>query len=92
MALIQCGRAFEAKLCCDQVLMYSKNNAKALLRRGQAYMKLEELDLASGDLKAALNLLPKSPDIREAVKICTQLKQEAKSKNAFTKWIDRIEK
>eukprot|EP00210_Caulerpa_lentillifera_P008817 g8413.t1 len=90
MALIKCGRGLEAKLCCDRVLFYSSNNAKALLRRGQAYMILKELDLASADLKAALILLPKSIDIREELKTCIKLKQqEAKSNNRlFTRCFD----
>ncbi|KAJ3355744.1 hypothetical protein HDU83_002749 [Entophlyctis luteolus] len=42
----------------DQALKRSPNNAKALFRRGQAYLKLGELLKAEKDLKQASNLAP----------------------------------
>lgn len=41
-----------------QVLLYDKNNTKALYRRGVAYMETGQLDESESDLKKALQLDP----------------------------------
>ncbi|XP_076176311.1 cyclophilin 40 isoform X2 [Ptiloglossa arizonensis] len=48
---------------CTEVLQLDKNNSKALFRRSQAYMGLNEYDLGLGDLKRALLISPNNKDI-----------------------------
>ncbi|KAK3750014.1 hypothetical protein QZH41_008662, partial [Actinostola sp. cb2023] len=43
---------------CSKVLAYQTNNAKALFRRGQAYMNLNDIDRAREDLIKAHELEP----------------------------------
>ncbi|XP_076619620.1 cyclophilin 40 [Colletes latitarsis] len=48
---------------CTEVLQLDKNNNKALFRRSQAYMGLNEYDLGLRDLKQALLVSPNNKDI-----------------------------
>ncbi|OAD61216.1 Peptidyl-prolyl cis-trans isomerase D, partial [Eufriesea mexicana] len=48
---------------CSEVLELNKNNSKALFRRSQAYMGLNEYDLGLADLKHALLVSPNNKDI-----------------------------
>lgn len=48
---------------CTEVLQLNKNNSKALFRRSQAYMGLNEYDLGLADLKQALLESPNNKDI-----------------------------
>ncbi|XP_076641497.1 cyclophilin 40 [Halictus rubicundus] len=53
----------EALKLCTEVLQIDKNNSKALFRRSQAYMGLNEYDLGLKDLKQALQGAPNNKDI-----------------------------
>ncbi|XP_076282843.1 cyclophilin 40 isoform X2 [Lasioglossum baleicum] len=53
----------EALKLCTEVLQIDKNNSKALFRRSQAYMGLNEYDLGLRDLKQALQGSPNNKDI-----------------------------
>ncbi|XP_043253431.1 peptidyl-prolyl cis-trans isomerase D [Colletes gigas] len=53
----------EALRLCAEVLQFDKNNNKALFRRSQAYMGLNEYDLGLRDLKQALLVSPNNKDI-----------------------------
>ncbi|CAK9804666.1 Peptidyl-prolyl cis-trans isomerase D [Anthophora quadrimaculata] len=53
----------EALKLCSEVTQLNKNNSKALFRRSQAYMGLNEYDLALQDLKQALLESPNNKDI-----------------------------
>ncbi|XP_053975182.1 peptidyl-prolyl cis-trans isomerase D [Hylaeus anthracinus] len=48
---------------CTEVLQLDKNNSKALFRRSQAYMGLNEYDLGLRDLKRASSISPNNKDI-----------------------------
>ncbi|XP_006622320.1 peptidyl-prolyl cis-trans isomerase D isoform X1 [Apis dorsata] len=48
---------------CSKVLQLEKNNSKALFRRSQAHMGLNEYDLGLADLKQALLESPNNKDI-----------------------------
>ncbi|XP_031839608.1 cyclophilin 40 isoform X1 [Nomia melanderi] len=53
----------EALKLCTEVLQMDKNNSKALFRRSQAYMGLNEYDFGLRDLKQALLGSPNNKDI-----------------------------
>ncbi|KOC71330.1 Peptidyl-prolyl cis-trans isomerase D [Habropoda laboriosa] len=53
----------EAIKLCSEVLQLNKNNSKALFRRSQAYMGLNEYDLGLQDLRQALLESPNNKDI-----------------------------
>nr|XP_012138417.1 PREDICTED: peptidyl-prolyl cis-trans isomerase D isoform X5 [Megachile rotundata] len=61
---------------CTEVLQLNKNNSKALFRRSQAYMGLNEYDLGLADLKQALLESPNNKDIlQEMDKVKTVMKK-----------------
>eukprot|EP00455_Lapot_gusevi_P049740 TRINITY_DN7109_c0_g1_i6.p1 TRINITY_DN7109_c0_g1~~TRINITY_DN7109_c0_g1_i6.p1 ORF type:complete len:347 (+),score=160.74 TRINITY_DN7109_c0_g1_i6:106-1146(+) len=51
---------------CNKVLEQDPNNQKALFRRGQANIDLDEWDSARSDLQRALDLLRADPNVKEA--------------------------
>ncbi|XP_071864093.1 cyclophilin 40 [Bombus fervidus] len=53
----------EALKLCSEVLQINQNNSKALFRRSQAYMGLNEYDLGLADLQQALLESPNNKDI-----------------------------
>ncbi|XP_034170813.1 cyclophilin 40 isoform X1 [Osmia lignaria lignaria] len=63
---------------CTEVLQINKNNSKALFRRSQAYMGLNEYDLGLADLKQALLESPNNKDI---------LQEMDKVKNVMKKYL-----
>lgn len=52
---------------CDKVLALDKNNSKALFRRGQAYMGLNEYELGLADLRNASQGNPKNKNILKEI-------------------------
>lgn len=52
---------------CDQVLMIDPKNIKALYRRAQSLMKIQELDLAKLDLNQALIIDPNNKEIKNSL-------------------------
>ncbi|KAJ3412086.1 hypothetical protein HDV05_001310 [Chytridiales sp. JEL 0842] len=79
---------------CDKVLAKSENNAKALFRRGQAYLQLNKLDKAEADLRKSVEADPKDPAPRAELAKIKQLKQERdeKAKKEWTGFLDRANK
>ncbi|XP_012288148.1 peptidyl-prolyl cis-trans isomerase D [Orussus abietinus] len=57
----------EALKLCNEVLCSDDSNSKALFRRGQAYMGLNEYDLGLADLKRANIECPNNKDIMEEI-------------------------
>ena len=49
---------------CDAALLLEPASLKGYLRRGQAYLRMEDLDEAKADLMAAAKLDPKSREVR----------------------------
>ena len=52
---------------CNQVLFIEENNTKALFRRGQAYVGLNEYELGLEDLKRSLNQDPNNKEIAKEI-------------------------
>lgn len=63
-------------MSCDEVLKYIASNAKALLRRGQAHLLLNNVDSALEDLRATQKLLPTNQDVRAELNRCLKMKKE----------------
>nr|NP_001381134.1 peptidyl-prolyl cis-trans isomerase D [Nasonia vitripennis] len=61
---------------CDQVLAVEPNNSKALFRRGQAYIGLNDYELALTDLKRANECSPSNKNILKEI---DKVKQVMKS-------------
>ncbi|KAL3898266.1 MAG: hypothetical protein SGCHY_002858 [Lobulomycetales sp.] len=66
MALIHVasGNHSRAVESCSKCLALDPSHAKALFRRGQAYVELGQLDKAESDLRAAVRVCPSDPGIR----------------------------
>ena len=64
--------------CCSKVLKDDPDHVKCLFRRGQAYMELNDFDLAKSDLLKAKKLDPNNPSIDSTLKIL-QTKIEARN-------------
>ncbi|XP_028982051.1 peptidyl-prolyl cis-trans isomerase D isoform X3 [Diachasma alloeum] len=60
---LKLNRYREALKLCSDVLEVDKTNSKALFRRSQSYMGLNEYDLGLNDLKLANTSTPNNPDI-----------------------------
>eukprot|EP00743_Colponemidia_sp_Colp-15_P005239 GILK01005636.1.p1 GENE.GILK01005636.1~~GILK01005636.1.p1 ORF type:complete len:280 (-),score=54.27 GILK01005636.1:125-964(-) len=52
---------------CNKVLEFQDSNVKALYRRGQARLKVGEIDDGKADLKRALQLEPSNAAVRQAL-------------------------
>ncbi|KAJ3320589.1 Tetratricopeptide repeat protein 9A [Blyttiomyces sp. JEL0837] len=81
-----------AILACDKVLEKTPENAKALFRRGQSYLQLNNVDKALPDLKKAAELEPNDVGIRnELAKLKQKLKEyDEKQKKDFAGMFDRM--
>ncbi|KAH8374241.1 hypothetical protein KR200_005149 [Drosophila serrata] len=82
---------FEAKQECNAVLALDENNVKALYRRGQCNLTINELDDALEDFQKVIQLEPNNKAAANQVIICKQKIKESKNKekklyaNMFTK-------
>nr|AAF18387.1 FK506-binding protein FKBP59 [Drosophila melanogaster] len=82
---------FEAKQECNEVLAWDKNNVKALYRRGQCNLTINELEDALEDFQKFIQLEPGNKAAANQVIICKQKLKESKNKekklyaNMFTK-------
>ncbi|KAL1496800.1 hypothetical protein AB1Y20_014386 [Prymnesium parvum] len=75
---------------CDKVLALESANVKALFRRGSAHMGNQDFQAARKDLSTALELSPKSTEIKNALAMCkiasraADKKQQSQFANMFT--------
>ncbi|XP_001356347.2 FK506-binding protein 59 [Drosophila pseudoobscura] len=82
---------FEAKVECNAVLALEANNVKALYRRGQCNLIINELEDALEDFQKVIQLEPGNKAAANHVVICRQKIKETKTKekklyaNMFTK-------
>ncbi|XP_030376870.1 FK506-binding protein 59 [Scaptodrosophila lebanonensis] len=82
---------FEAKQECNEVLALDSNNVKALYRRGQCNLTINELEDALEDFQKVIQLEPSNKAAANQVVICKQKIKETKDKekklyaNMFTK-------
>eukprot|EP00244_Chara_vulgaris_P010927 TRINITY_DN5176_c0_g1_i4.p1 TRINITY_DN5176_c0_g1~~TRINITY_DN5176_c0_g1_i4.p1 ORF type:complete len:610 (+),score=211.38 TRINITY_DN5176_c0_g1_i4:296-2125(+) len=63
---------------CSKVMESDSQNVKALYRRAQAYMGIDDLDLAEYDLKKATDIDPENRDVKLAMR---ELKRRQKVQN-----------
>ncbi|XP_052851779.1 FK506-binding protein 59 [Drosophila gunungcola] len=82
---------FEAKQECNAVLALDESNVKALYRRGQCNLTINELEDALEDFQKVIQLEPGNKAAANQVIICKQKLKESKNKekklyaNMFTK-------
>ncbi|KAK6940480.1 FKBP-type peptidyl-prolyl cis-trans isomerase domain [Dillenia turbinata] len=72
----------QAEKLCTKVLELESRNVKALYRRAQAYIQLEDLDLAELDIKKALEIDPDNRDIKLEYKTLKEKVKEYNKKEA----------
>jgi len=78
LCLLRVGASRAALSACDLVLEEETQNPKALFRRAQAHLALEDCQLALRDARAALHVEPRNFEIQQLVaKIQARLKEEA---------------
>ncbi|KAI3772846.1 hypothetical protein L6452_04040 [Arctium lappa] len=84
----------QAEKLCTKVLEMESRNVKALYRRAQAYINVEDLDLAELDIKKALEIDPDNRDVKVEYKVLKEKMKEYNKKDAkfygnmFAKLID----
>ncbi|KAJ0394316.1 hypothetical protein P43SY_004199 [Pythium insidiosum] len=76
--LLKIGRTEEGVEDCSQAIELSPNYVKALLRRAEAFEKLDKLDEALKDYEAVLKI---DPTIRTAVKSHERVKKAVDERN-----------
>jgi len=67
---------------CNQVLSTDKENAKALFRRGQAYLQVDDFYKAKPDLEKANTLMPKTKLILDGLRKIGQWEKQQDKKSA----------
>ncbi|PHT37201.1 Peptidyl-prolyl cis-trans isomerase FKBP65 [Capsicum baccatum] len=61
---LKVGEHQEASKMCSKVIEYDPCNVKALFRRAQAYLRINELEKAEIDIKKALQVDPNNRDVK----------------------------
>jgi len=69
-----------AKNECDEVLQLDSNNVKALFRRGQALLSMNEPSLAIGDFEKVVSLESGNKAAAAQIVVCKQKMKEIRSK------------
>ncbi|XWS31224.1 hypothetical protein CRYUN_Cryun23aG0059100 [Craigia yunnanensis] len=72
----------QAEKLCTKVLELDSANVKALYRRAQAYIHLDDLDLAEFDIKKALELDPDNREVKFEYKVLKEKIKEYNKKEA----------
>ncbi|KAF9651571.1 hypothetical protein BDM02DRAFT_3090710, partial [Thelephora ganbajun] len=75
-AYLKLGKYQDAERDSSSTLKIQKDNVKALFRRGQARMHLENLEGSQNDLRHAIELEPDNPSIREELQRVQKLALE----------------
>jgi len=70
---------------CSIVLATEPNNIKALFRRGQAMMKLGDIDSASRDFELALKVDPDNTEVKAQATACRRLSDRATDKEILAR-------
>ncbi|XP_019261856.1 PREDICTED: 70 kDa peptidyl-prolyl isomerase-like isoform X2 [Nicotiana attenuata] len=61
---LKIGEHQEASKLCSKVIEYDPRNVKALFRRAQAYLRINELEKAEIDIRKALKVDPNNRDVK----------------------------
>ncbi|KAI5733583.1 hypothetical protein M8J76_013499 [Diaphorina citri] len=94
MCLLKLKQAKPAKDQCDKAIELEPNNEKAFFRRGNAYLDLNEPELAEKDFQKVLQI---DPNNKAAVQKLTQTKQKLreqkiKEKQVYANMFDKFAK
>ncbi|KAG5876264.1 hypothetical protein JTB14_013001 [Gonioctena quinquepunctata] len=85
---------FEAKASATSALKIDPDNEKALFRRGQAFLNIEEPKLASEDFLKILQLDPKNTAAKSQLDLCNKTLKEqlSKEKKIYANMFDKFAK
>ncbi|KAI8831089.1 hypothetical protein BC829DRAFT_377733 [Chytridium lagenaria] len=73
---LKAGNWEKAIKACDSVCKVLQRQGKALFRRGKANLELKNIDRAEADLKKAMEIEPKDPNIRAELQKIKSIRQE----------------
>ena len=92
MCMIKNSDWLEARNLCDKVIEENPANAKAYFRRGEAFIALNEHELARRDFVTCLENDPENKAAKNKVTVCThQLKMiKEKEKKTFANMFDKV--
>lgn len=86
-------QAFSAAIeSCNKALELDSNNEKGLFRRGEAYLAVNDFDLARADFQKVLQLYPSNKAAKAQLVICQQRirKQLAREKRLYANMFERL--
>lgn len=72
MCFLKTKEYLQALENCNKALEQDKNNEKALFRRGEAYLGMNEYDSAKEDFHKVLNLYPSNKAAKAQLAVCQQ--------------------
>ncbi|XP_069484223.1 peptidyl-prolyl cis-trans isomerase FKBP4 [Ambystoma mexicanum] len=77
---------------CNKALEQDKNNEKALFRRGEAYLGMNEFDSAKEDFSMALRLYPSNKAAKAQLAVCQQRikQQHERDKKTYANMFQRF--
>merc|ERR1712107_382656 len=92
MCMIKMSDWLEARNLCDKVIEENPTNAKALFRRGEAFIALNEHEHAKRDFLKCLEFDPENKAAKNKVTVCShQLKMiKEKEKKTFANMFDKF--
>lgn len=86
-------QAFSAAIeSCNKALELDSNNEKGLFRRGEAYLAVNDFDLARADFQKVLQLYPNNKAAKAQLAVCHQRirKQIAREKKLYANMFERL--
>ncbi|KAF5750318.1 hypothetical protein HS088_TW03G00652 [Tripterygium wilfordii] len=89
---LKMGDYIEALRLCSKVLQSDPSNVKALFRRCQAYLRINEYEKGEADIRRALNIDPNNRDVKLEYKQLKQKQRESEKHEAefFTTMLSRL--
>lgn len=94
MVYLKLKNYYDAKNACDKALELDANNVKGLFRRGQAYLAINEPDLAKVDFEKVVQLEPNNNAAKAQMVACVKRIKEIrdKEKQIYSNMFDKLAK
>lgn len=92
ICMLKGGDNIEARNLCDKVIEENPSSTKAFFRRGEAYIALNDHELAKNDFQKVLDMDPDNKAAKNKVSICAhQIKvQKNREKKTFANMFDKF--